>query len=240
MIGIIGAMDVEVRGLLDLMPKRESETVSGIVYHRGTIAGAECVVARCGIGKVAAAVCAQTMLLRYRPTALLNIGVAGGTGTGVKIGDVVVSSSLVQHDMDTTALGDAKGFLSGPNIVYLPACSALVDLTVSAAKAIIAPDRIHTGIIATGDQFICDSGRLRRIADEFGALACEMEGGSIAQVCYLNGVDFVVIRAISDNADEHAATDFAEFAKHSAQELTELIRRLLPAIPAKGTGHETD
>lgn len=230
MIGLIGAMDVEVRDLLELMPGETSETVSGIVYHRGTIAGAECVVARCGIGKVAAAVCAQTMILRYRPAAVLNIGVAGGTGAGVHIGDVVVSSALVQHDMDTTALGDAKGFLSGPDLIAIPASGTLADLAVSSARTAFPPERVHRGVIATGDQFICDSEHLARIADEFGACACEMEGGSIAQVCYLNGVDFVVIRAISDNADEQAAMDFTEFARQSAQALTKLLTDLLPKL----------
>lgn len=234
MIGIIGAMEVEVQDLLGLMPERKTETVSGIDYHRGTAAGADCVVARCGIGKVAAAVCAQTMILRYRPSALLNIGVAGGTGAGVRIGDVVISSALVQHDMDTTALGDAKGFLSGPNIIRIPASPVLVDLAASEAGSVFPPEKIHTGVIATGDQFICDSERLGRIADEFGASACEMEGGSIAQVCYLNGVDFVVIRAISDNANERAATDFTTFASRSARELTELLKNLLPKIREEG------
>jgi adenosylhomocysteine nucleosidase len=230
MIGIIGAMDMEVQDLLELMTGQKAETVSGIVYHRGTVAGIDCVVARCGIGKVAAAVCAQTMILRYHPSALLNIGVAGGTGAGVKIGDVVISISLVQHDMDTTALGDEKGFLSGPDIIRIPASPRLADLAVSAAGSVFPPEKIHTGVIATGDQFICDSERLGRIADEFGASACEMEGGSIAQVCYLNGVEFVVIRAISDNANEQAATDFTVFASRSARELTDLLNHLLPQI----------
>lgn len=230
MIGIIGAMEVEVQDLLDLMPEHETETVSGIVYHKGTIAGTDCAVARCGIGKVAAAVCAQTMILRYHPSALLNIGVAGGTGAGVKIGDVVISSALVQHDMDTTALGDEKGFLSGPDIIRIPASPKLAEKAAAAAKAVFAPDKLHMGVIATGDQFICDSERLGRIADEFGASACEMEGGSIAQVCYLNGIEFVVIRAISDNANEQAATDFTTFASRSARELTLMIKNLLPEI----------
>lgn len=230
MIGLIGAMDVEVQDLLKQMTEESAETVSGIVYHMGTLAGVECVVARCGVGKVAAAVCAQTMILRYRPAAVLNIGMAGGTGRGIHIGDIIISSALVQHDMDTTALGDAEGFLSGPDLVEIPASGILVDLAVSAAKSVLPADRIHTGVIATGDQFICDSARLAEIAQTFGASACEMEGGSIAQVCYLNGTDFLVLRAVSDNADEQAAMDFTEFARESSRELTELLMALLPKI----------
>lgn len=230
MIGIIGAMDVEVENLLARMPESAGETVSGIRYRRGAIEGTDCVVARCGVGKVAAAVCTQTMILRYAPKAVLNVGVAGGTGRGVRIGDVVISSALVQHDMDTTALGDPKGFLSGPNVVAIPASGALADRAVSCAGRIFGPERVHTGVIATGDQFVCDSARLKRIAEEFGALACEMEGGSVAQVCYLNRTDFAVVRAISDNADEQAAADFTEFAKRSARELAALICALLPEI----------
>jgi adenosylhomocysteine nucleosidase len=148
----------------------------------------------------------------------------------VKIGDIVISSALVQHDMDTSALGDEKGFLSGPDIIRIPASPALANLAVTAAKAVFEPQKIHTGVIATGDQFICNSKQLGRIADEFGASACEMEGGSIAQVCYLNDVDFLVIRAISDNANEQAATDFTTFARRSAQELTQLLTNLLPEL----------
>lgn len=134
MTGIIGAMSSEVEKLLEQMEEDKTEKISGITYHSGMLAGRQCVVAQCGIGKVAAAVCAQTMFLRYAPSELINVGVAGGIGSGVHIGDVVISSGLVQHDMDTTALGDKKGFISGLNLVVIPASKGFLKLPCTRLK----------------------------------------------------------------------------------------------------------
>ena len=238
MIGIIGAMKIEVEDLLGVMEKEGTETVSGISFHRGRIGGTECVAAQCGVGKVAAAVCAQTMILRYRPEAVLNVGVAGGLGASVHIGDIVVSSGLVQHDMDTTAVGDEKGMISGIGLVVIPASKALSGAAEEEARGLFGPGHVHSGIIATGDQFIRDGAELARIADEFGACACDMEGGSIAQVCRLNRTGFTVIRAISDKADEKAALDYAAFAERSAKQYTRLMTALLPKIANMGGNPE--
>ncbi|HEX3039229.1 MAG TPA: 5'-methylthioadenosine/adenosylhomocysteine nucleosidase [Caproiciproducens sp.] len=229
MIGIIGAMRVEVEDLIGIMTDKTAETISSITYHMGTISGVKCVVAQCGVGKVAAAVCAQTMILKYQPVALINVGVAGGIGENIRIGDIVISRGLVQHDMDTSAIGDEKGLISGLNLITIPASEKLVNLVASLSSEVFGQG-VHTGIIATGDQFICDREKFQAIAADFGASACEMEGASIAQVCYINKVDFVVIRSISDNADEEASVDFNTFAVASAHKLTELIRKLLPDI----------
>lgn len=230
MVGIIGAMRVEVEKILAGMAEKKSETISGIVYSSGKIDGRECVVAQCGVGKVAAAVCAQTMILRYAPSAVVNVGVAGGIGPDMHIGDIIVSSGLVQHDMDTSAIGDEKGLISGLNLVVIPASKALAEKTALAAGRLCGKNRVHVGIIATGDQFISDGARLRQIRAEFGACACEMEGGSIAQVCCLNGVPFVVVRAVSDNADEAAAVSYNEFCRESAHTAAKLISSLLPQL----------
>jgi adenosylhomocysteine nucleosidase len=236
MIGIIGAMDVEVKDLLARMKGAETETVSGIVYHLGEIAGEKCVVAQCGIGKVAAAVCAQTMILKYAPEAVVNVGVAGGIGPDVHIGDVVVSSGLVQHDMDTTAIGDEKGWISGLKRVVIPASESLTALAAETAGRIYGERKVHVGIIASGDQFISDAERMNRIRDEFGACACEMEGCSVAQVCYMNGTPYTVIRAISDNANEKAAVDYTAFFAESARKTAKLIVGILPAVGRKKDG----
>lgn len=229
MIGIIGAMAVEVEKLVERMTGRKEETISGIVYHTGKISDTDCVVAQCGVGKVAAAVCAQTMFLTYHPRALVNVGVAGGIGEEVHIGDVVISRGLVQHDVDTSAFGDPKGMISGINLVVIPAAQELASKAAQAAAAVYG-QRVHEGIVATGDQFISDGAKLKQLAAEFGASACEMEGGSIAQVCYLNKVDFVVIRAISDNANEKAITDFTAFAAEESHKTAKLIELLLPRL----------
>jgi adenosylhomocysteine nucleosidase len=230
MIGIIGAMEVEVEEILGRMKEERSDTVSGIIYHIGTIGNKECVVAKCGVGKVAAAVCAQTMILRYAPSAIINVGIAGGIGPGIHIGDIIVANGFVQHDMDTSAVGDEKGLISGLNLVVIPVSKRLLSLTSAAAEKLCGKDKAHTGIIATGDQFINDRERLERIRAEFGACACEMEGGSIAQVCYMNQTPFAAVRAVSDNADEAAAVNYAEFFKSSAHTAAELISGLVPNL----------
>lgn len=229
MVGIIGAMAVEVEKLLEKMTGEKTETVSGIVYHIGKIGNTDCAVAQCGVGKVAAAVCAQTMILMYHPRVLINVGVAGGIGEEIHIGDVVISRGLVQHDFDTSAFGRPKGMISGLELMVIPAARELMNKAAQAARAVYG-ERVHTGVIATGDQFISDAAKLRQIAAAFGASACEMEGGSIAQVCYLNEVDFVVIRAISDNANEKAITDFTAFAAQESHKTAELIELLLPQL----------
>lgn len=229
MVGIIGAMAVEVENLIDEMTDRRTESFSGICYSIGRISGVECVVAQCGVGKVAAAVCAQTMILKFQPACLINVGVAGGIGSDIHIGDLVISSGLVQHDMDTSALGDERGLISGLNLVTIPAAEQLVRQAAAVAGEVYGGG-VHVGVIATGDQFISDAGKLNRIAEEFGASACEMEGGSIAQVCFMNRIDFVVIRAISDNANEQAVTDFGAFAEDSAHKTAALLARLLPKL----------
>lgn len=230
MIGIIGAMDAEVEEILARMEADREEAASGIVYHVGTIGGKECVAAKCGVGKVAAAVCAQTMILRYGPEAIVNVGVAGGIGPDVRIGNIVVASGFVQHDMDTSAVGDEKGLISGLNLVVIPVSEPLSALTLETAERLCGKQKVHSGIIATGDQFISDRRRLERIRDEFDACACEMEGGSIAQVCYMNGTAFTALRAISDNADEAAAVSYAEFFRESAHTAAELIAELVQKI----------
>jgi len=229
MIGIIGAMAIEVKNLIAVMSDEKVETISSVTYHIGKIEGVECVVAQSGVGKVAAAICAQTMFLKYQPSALINVGVAGGMGQDIHIGDIVISRGLVQHDMDTSAIGDVKGFISGINLLTIPASERLVNLVESTAAGFYGRG-IHVGIIATGDQFIGNGDRLKQIAAEFGAVACEMEGGSIAQVCYINHLDFVVIRAISDNADDNASIDYASFTASSAHKITALMKKLLPSI----------
>lgn len=230
MIGIIGAMKVEVEEILAKMTDIQTRTISGIPYQTGRLSGVDCVVARCGVGKVAAAVCAQTLIMEFSPTAVLNVGVAGGIGSSIHIGDLVVSTSLIQHDMNTSALGDPKGFISGLERIKIPASPVLGKLAMEAAESVFGKEKVHTGTIATGDQFICDAQTLHRIAEEFDACACEMEGGSIAQVCYMNGVDFTVLRSISDNADEQASVDFTQFAEESAHKTSVMIAALLPKI----------
>ena len=199
MIGIIAAMNVEMDGLRAHMESPVSETVSGVTFVRGIIEGREVVTAVCGIGKVFAALCAQTMILRYAPEAVINTGVAGTLTDELSIGNLAVSSCVVQHDMDTSAIGDPVGLISGINMVEIPADKALTERLCAAAETVGV--KTLTGCIASGDQFVASPGRKTFITDTFSAIACEMEGAAIGQVCYVNGVPFCVLRAISDSAD---------------------------------------
>lgn len=231
MIGIIGAMAVEVEGLIAAMENKSPETVSRMTFWRGTLAGVECVVAQCGAGKVNSAVCAQTMILRYGASPIINTGVAGGVGSrAVRIGDLVVAEGVTQHDYDTTPIDGDKG----RDLPILGRSVLETDARVSGLLAGCAREvyngNVHRGLIATGDQFIGGKERLHAIAERTGAIACEMEGGSIGQACALADVPFAVLRAISDNADDNAVDDFPKFAKESAEKSVALLLEALPRL----------
>ena len=225
MIGIIGAMSSEVEALKARIENGTTETVSGIEFVSGKLCGKDVVVAQCGIGKVFAAICAQTMILRYGAKTLINTGVAGTLSDKIGILDFAISTSVVQHDMDTTAIGDAPGLISGINIVEIPAAKALCDRVITLACE--QGNNALGGIIASGDQFINSQSRKAFIKDTFGAIACEMEGASIGQVCYVNGVDFVIIRCISDNASGEAEMEYPEMVKIAAVKSQRLVEAIL-------------
>lgn len=225
MIGIIAAMNVEMDSLRSYMKDTVEETVGGIRFVRGTLEGKEVVTAVCGIGKVFAAMCAQTMILRYQPEAIVNTGVAGALTDALDIGSIAVSSAVVQHDMDTSPLGDPIGLISGPNIVEIPADARLAEALCACAGAMDV--RTQCGVIASGDQFVASAERKAFIVEHFGAIACEMEGAAIGQVCYANRVPFCVLRAISDSADGSSHMDYPTFVKMAAEQSVRLMRRFL-------------
>ena len=223
MIGIIGAMEIEIEGIRNILTEKTEKNISGIKFVSGRLGKNEVVTAVCGIGKVFASMCATSMVLEYTPDVIINTGVAGGLAEGLKIGDIVVADKVVQHDMDTSPIGDPKGLLSGINVIYIPTDKAISDLLLQCVKA----EGINavTGIIATGDQFIASSEKKRFIVDEFSASAAEMEGGAIGQVCYVNKMPFAILRAMSDTADENATVDYPTFAKDIAEKYIRVINR---------------
>ncbi len=230
MIGIIGAMEKETQMLAAAMEAPRTETVSGITYVCGRLEGQEVVVATCGIGKVFAAVCAQTMILRYQPALLINTGIAGTLSPSLGIGDVAVADRLVQHDMDTSPLGDPPGMVSGIDQIFFlsdPAASQALAACVAGTGR-----RVLSGTIASGDQFIAASAQKARIATAFGAIACEMEGAAIAHVATINQVPFAVLRTISDSADGDAAEDYPAFASAAADMAATVVRRYLATCHA--------
>ena len=227
MIGIIAAMNVEMQALRSHIENPVSETISGIEFVRGTIQGREVVTAVCGIGKVFAAMCAQTMILRYSPECVINTGVAGTLTDKLTIGNIAVSSCVVQHDMDTSALGDPKGLISGINKVELPADEALGAKLSACAKA--HNIATVTGPIASGDQFISSGARKDFICKTFGAIACEMEGAAVGHVCYVNHVPVCILRAISDSADGSSHMDYPTFVGIAADQSVKLMLSFLAA-----------
>lgn len=218
MIGIIGAMDIEIEHITAQMTDKEEKVISGICYTSGKISGQSVVTAVCGIGKVFAAMCAQTMILEYAPDAIINTGVAGTLTPHAGILDTVVATQLVQHDVDTTYFGDPRGMISGINVVNFPCDENLI-------QAVCANIDGHfiKGTIASGDVFIADEQRKKDIAESFGALACEMEGAAIAHVCYVNKTPFCVVRTISDGADGDKVMSYEAFRQEAAKKSANII-----------------
>ena len=225
MIGIIGAMKPEIDGIKSIIENKKTENISGIEFVCGTVCGQEVVAAQSGIGKVFAAICAQTMILRYRPNAVINIGVGGTLTEKLSIGDIALASAVVQHDMDTTAIGDPVGLLSGIDIIEIPCGKKIVEKFRNSVSHLGI--KCETGIIASGDRFIGSVADKERIKKNFDAIACEMEGGAVGQVCYVNSVDFCVVRAISDSADGGAKMDYPEFMQMAAKNSVEVMKDFL-------------
>lgn len=228
MIGIIGAMASEVDGLKEIMTEGRTENISSVDFCVGKINGTDVVVAQAGVGKVNAAVTAQTMILKYGVGQLINIGVAGGIEPSLKIGDIVVAERVVEHDMDTTALGDEPGFITGLDCVFID-CDKCVSKRLADCTAELG---FHTvsGVIASGDLFVATQEDRDRLSDIFGAAAAEMEGASIGHVCAMNGVAFGVLRAMSDCANDDSKVDFPTFAAAAAKNSIEIIKLYLEKI----------
>ncbi len=229
-LGIICPMAIEAEAIIAAMENADVEVCGGIEYTAGTIGKTEVVCAICGVGKVYAAMCAQAMIIRFAPDAIVNTGVGGGLSRELAIGDVAVSNAVVQYDMDTSPIGDPVGLISGINMIHIPADEALSDTVMG-----ILTDmgiRCMKGVIATGDRFVADTATKTMLAEDFSAISCEMEGGAIGQVCVVNRVPFCVVRAISDNADHGACDDFPAFAarsaKNSAEAVITLAHKLTP------------
>ena len=227
-VGIIAAMQMEIDGIWAKLQNPTEETISGIRYVRGALHGKTVIAAKCGVGKVFAAVCAQTMILRYAPDCIINTGVAGGLQDGLQVLDLVIASHVVQHDMDTSGLGDPVGLLSGIDIIQIPCDGQMVSALQRSVQFL---EKQHMlGVVASGDVFVCTEQERSRIRDQFHAAACEMEGGAIGQACYLNQVPFGVLRAISDSASADSGMDYPVFAAAAAETAVAAIDQMLQLL----------
>ena len=227
-IGIIGAMSDEVDGLIAKLDGHCEELVSGIKFHTGTLYGKSVVIARCGVGKVFAAMCATAMIIKYSPCLIVNTGVGGALSSSLSCADIVVATKLVQHDMDTSPLGDPVGMISGINKVYFDADESAAEALMAAANKLSLPAK--RGVIASGDQFVASKEEKDRIVSTFGADVCEMEGAAIAQAAYVSGTPFAVVRAISDGADGNSPMDFPTFLSIAVKNSESLTLALVEAF----------
>lgn len=222
MIGIIGAMSEEISHFSEIMENKETKKFGSLEFISGKIYGKDVVCAMCGIGKVFAAVTAQTMILCYNPDMIINTGVAGSLTDELKVFDVAVADASVQYDFDTTAFGDPLGLIPTLNTVELPCDPKITDMLCACADELKIPHK--RSIIATADRFLEDDGKKSFLREHFGASACEMEGGSIGQVCVFNKVPYGIIRCISDSSG--GTVDYNEFMERSAKisaRITELF-----------------
>ena len=224
-IGIIGAMQPEVEALMDALSGKAIESVSGIDFYTGKIGDKSVAIAKCGIGKVFAAICAEVMILKYSPDLLVNTGVGGALASDLSTGDIVIADSLCQHDMDTSPIGDPKGLVSGINMIYFEADTRAGELLLASAKELGLNARL--GRVATGDKFIASKDDKDGIIADFSADACEMEGCAIAQTAFVNGTPFAVVRAISDSADGEATMDYPTFLGIASRNSTNLTLALV-------------
>ena len=219
-IGIIGAMSAEVEAIISALDSAKEETVSGVKIYTGTLFGKRVAVTTCGVGKVFAALAAEAIILKYSPALIVNTGVGGAISPELRPLDILFASRAVQHDMDTSPLGDPKGLISGINKIYFETDKRAVDILKRLAAELSVRYRI--GTVATGDRFVSDRADKCRIANDFSADVCEMEGAAIAQVAFVNNTPVAIVRAISDSADGDASMDYSEFLPRAAKISTEL------------------
>lgn len=214
MIGIICAMQIEADGIIALCENVKTTTHAKMKFTLGTLHGKDVCIVVCGVGKVNAAMCALMLIEKYKPNLVLNSGVAGSLLPIVGIGDIVVATKSVEHDMNGTALGDKQGEITFPdgNMMFFE-CDKQASTLLAAICKEIPDTKVAQGIIASGDIFVSDRKQRFKINDRFGALACEMEGAAIGHVCVRCEVPYGIIRAISDDLDENKGMDFVKFCE---------------------------
>ena len=223
MLGIIGAMDEEILEIKNALTDVSVETVTGMDFYRGKVNGKEVVVVRSGIGKVNAAVCSQVLVDRFGVEAIVNTGIAGSLRAEINIGDIVLSTDSVQHDMDATGFGYPAGQIPRMDTFAFPADEKLLNLAKECCARVNPDIQTFTGRVVSGDQFISDKGKKQWLTETFDGSCTEMEGAAIAQVCYLNHIGCLIIRAISDKADDSANMDYQEFEAKAIRHSVKLL-----------------
>lgn len=230
MIGIIGAMEEEVAALKEAMDIHETVEQASMVFCKGVLCGKEVVIVRSGIGKVNAGICAQILVDRFKAEMLINTGIAGSLDAKIDIGDMVISTDALHHDMDATEFGYPVGQVPRMEVMSFPADEELVKKAVQASEKANPDIHTFTGRVASGDQFIASREVKDKIVENFHPICVEMEGAGIAHAAHLNKVSYVIIRAISDKADNSASVDYPTFERQAIAHSVRLVKELLTLI----------
>ena len=224
-LGIIGAMQLEVETLLGVLENCKTENRGGCTFYAGRLEGLDVVIVQCGVGKVNAAMCAQILCDRYEVTHIVNTGIAGSLCADLDIGDLVVSRDAMYHDFDCVHFGYEMGKVPGMDTVAFPADESLIRYAFAAVEE-VNPGHTKIGRVASGDLFVAEKGAKNAIIEKTAALCTEMEGAAIAHAAYKNGVPFVILRAISDKADDSAEMDYPTFERIAAHRCASVTRSL--------------
>nr|WP_166238349.1 5'-methylthioadenosine/adenosylhomocysteine nucleosidase [Paenibacillus turpanensis] len=228
-IGLIGAMQEEVERFLPEMSQVQEFTKAGTVYYEGQLRGQHVVLCKCGVGKVNAAVCTQVLIDTYGVEQIIFTGVAGALHPELNIGDIVVSTECMQHDMDVTALGFAKGIIPYAEVSVFPASQQLVEAALRSSEK-LAHVGVKQGRVLSGDQFVADRQLVNALHQELGGVCVEMEGAAVAQVCHVNATPYVVIRSMSDKADGSAHVNFGEFTQLASERSYLIVAGMLESL----------
>lgn len=229
-VGIIGAMEIEVEALKKDMKVERILKKAGMEFCQGMLKGQQAVVVRSGIGKVNAAVCTQILVDDFQVKAVINTGIAGSLQAKIDIGDIVVSEDLVHHDMDVSTLGYEPGQIPQMDVFSFRADQELAELAKKVCQEVNPEIQVFSGRVVSGDQFVGGPQVKERIAETFQGYCTEMEGAAIAQAAYLNHVPFVVLRAISDKADDSAVMDYPTFERQAADHCIRLVEKMMEVL----------
>ncbi|MBQ9837902.1 MAG: 5'-methylthioadenosine/adenosylhomocysteine nucleosidase [Oscillospiraceae bacterium] len=227
-LGIIGAMDVEIATLKEAMTEKQERRYAGMDFCEGVLQGMPVVVARCGVGKVHGALCVQVLRDLFQVTHVVNTGIAGSLSAQLDIGDLVISRDAMYHDFDCVGFGYPMGKVPGLPVTFA-ADEGMLALALEAAQQ-VHPGHVQAGRVASGDQFVCDRTKKEQIIAVTGGLCTEMEGAAIAQAAVVNELPFVIIRAISDKADDSAEMDYPSFERLAAQRCAAVTMALAAAM----------
>ena len=232
-VGIIGAMEQEVARLKEVMEDVSITTRANMDFYEGVLEGKKVVVVQSGIGKVNAGMCTQILADLFQVEAVINTGIAGSLNNDINIGDIVLSTDVLHHDMDATGFGYPKGQIPQMDVFSFEADKALADLAEKVCEEVNPEIQVFHGRVVSGDQFIADKETKENISTLFAGYCTEMEGAAIAQTAHLNEVPFVVLRAISDKADDSASMDYPTFEKQAVAHSVRLVRGMMKNLAAK-------